>query len=475
MNEDYLANVRPTARQISWQRMEMYGFIHFGMNTMTDREWGLGHEDPKIFNPNNLDVDQWLDALQSAGMTGVILTCKHHDGFCLWPSKYTKHTIASSPYKNGKGDIVREVSESAYRHNMKFGVYLSPWDRTESSYGTGKVYNDFYINQLVELLTHYGPIFSVWLDGACGEGENGKTQTYDWQRIYNTVRALQPDAVISVCGPDVRWCGNEAGHTRSNEWSVLPTELRSAELTSSKSQQSDDGKFSRKFASTDEDLGSRKALAHYEGDFAWYPAEVDTSIRKGWFHHDNEDNNVRSSDELFDIWCKSVGGNSTLLLNVPPTRHGLLADSDVKILKELGDKIRKFHGRELRDYEALSIQVLSPNAYEGNPKYLVDRKQGTELSSSKPIDFRMVFTEPTYIDGLVIEEDISKGQHVETAEIHVIDEYGVNHHVSDVHAIGYRKILRFDAIRAVSLTVRITSIRQYVALQSCYPLVAQDE
>lgn len=208
MNEDYLANVRPTARQISWQRMEMYGFIHFGMNTMTDREWGLGREDPKIFNPDNLDVDQWLDALQSAGMTGVILTCKHHDGFCLWPSKYTKHTIASSPYKNGKGDIVREVSESAYRHNMKFGVYLSPWDRTESSYGTGKVYNDFYINQLVELLTHYGPIFSVWLDGACGEGENGKTQTYDWQRIYNTVRALQPDAVISVCGPDVRWCGN---------------------------------------------------------------------------------------------------------------------------------------------------------------------------------------------------------------------------------------------------------------------------
>ena len=203
INEDYLANIRPTHRQLQWQKMEMYAFIHFGMNTMTDREWGEGHEDPALFNPGNVDVDQWMRALVSAGMTGVILTCKHHDGFCLWPSAYTRHSVASSPWKGGKGDLVREVSDAAARHGLKFGVYLSPWDMTEPTYGQGEPYNDFYINQLIELLTHYGPVFSVWLDGACGEGPNGKVQVYDWQRIYDTVRALAPEAVISVCGPDV--------------------------------------------------------------------------------------------------------------------------------------------------------------------------------------------------------------------------------------------------------------------------------
>ena len=178
----YLANVRPSSRQLAWQRMEMYAFVHFGMNTMTDREWGLGHEDPARFNPSNVDVDQWMSALEAGGMTGVILTCKHHDGFCLWPSKLTAHTIAASPWRNGEGDLVRDVSEAARRHGMKFGVYLSPWDRTEATYGRGKAYDDFYVGQLTELLTRYGPIFSVWLDGANGEGGNGKTQYYDWNR-----------------------------------------------------------------------------------------------------------------------------------------------------------------------------------------------------------------------------------------------------------------------------------------------------
>ena len=180
INEDYLANIRPTHRQLQWQKMEMYAFIHFGMNTMTDREWGEGHEDPALFNPGSVDVDQWMRALVSAGMSGVILTCKHHDGFCLWPSAYTKHSVESSPWKGGRGDLVREVSDAAARHGLKFGVYLSPWDMTEPTYGQGEAYNDFYINQLIELLTHSGPVFSVWLDGACGEGPNGKVQVYDW-------------------------------------------------------------------------------------------------------------------------------------------------------------------------------------------------------------------------------------------------------------------------------------------------------
>lgn len=473
MNKNYLANVKPAARQIAWQSMEMYGFIHFGMNTMTNREWGLGHEDPSLFNPDKINVDQWLDALKSAGMTGVILTCKHHDGFCLWPSAYTKHTLQYSPFKNGKGDIVREVSESARKHHMKFGIYLSPWDRTEKSYGTGKAYNDFYINQLVELLTSYGPIFSVWLDGACGEGENGKTQAYDWQRIYDTIRALQPEAVISVCGPDVRWCGNEAGYARANEWSVLPTELRSAETVASKSQKADDGEFSRQFSSTDEDLGSIKVLDSYEGSLCWYPAEVDTSIRKGWFYHESDDDTVRSADELFDIWCKSVGGNSTLLLNVPPNSHGLIADVDVKVLQEFGQKISDFNKRALRDSKEVKISVENPTDYEGDLQALLNRNQEEVFCCNKPIGLFIEFSNPLIIDALVLEEDIRRGQHIEKVKISITDVDGVEHCVSEVESVGYRRIIRFSAIYAASLRVRITDIRQYFALKSCYPVLAK--
>ena len=334
---EYLANVRPSSRQLAWQRMEMYAFVHFGMNTMTDREWGLGHEDPARCNPSNVDVDQWMSALEAGGMTGVILTCKHHDGFCLWPSKLTAHTIAASPWRNGEGDLVRDVSEAARRHGMKFGVYLSPWDRTEATYGRGKAYDDFYVGQLTELLTRYGPIFSVWLDGANGEGENGKTQYYDWNRYYNVIRSLQPDAVISVCGPDVRWAGNEAGHVRENEWSVVPTRLRSAELTMENSQQEDDASFALTVRSQNDDLGSRAAVAKYGDALSWYPAEVDTSIRPGWFYHQYEDDKVKNADQLFKLWLSAVGGNSSLLLNVPPSPEGRFAEPDVQALEGLRD------------------------------------------------------------------------------------------------------------------------------------------
>ena len=339
---EYLANVRPSSRQLAWQRMEMYAFVHFGMNTMTDREWGLGHEDPARFNPSNVDVDQWMSALEAGGMTGVILTCKHHDGFCLWPSKLTAHTIAASPWRNGEGDLVRDVSEAARRHGMKFGVYLSPWDRTEATYGRGKAYDDFYVGQLTELLTRYGPIFSVWLDGANGEGENGKTQYYDWNRYYNVIRSLQPDAVISVCGPDVRWAGNEAGHVRENEWSVVPTRLRSAELTMENSQQEDDASFALAVRSQNDDLGSRAAVAKYGDALSWYPAEVDTSIRPGWFYHQYEDDKVKNADQLFKLWLSAVGGNSSLLLNVPPSPEGRFAEPDVQALEGLGRRIKAF-------------------------------------------------------------------------------------------------------------------------------------
>lgn len=204
------------------QQLEFYGFFHYTINTYTGKEWGDGTESPSLFFLEQFNPSQWVRAIKSAGMKGAILTCKHHDGFCLWPSRYTGHTIAASPYKNGAGDIVKEVLEACRREGLKFGVYLSPWDRNHPSYGQGKAYDDCFVNQLIELLTKYGEFFCVWLDGACGEGKNGKIQQYDWLRYYDTIRCLQPDACISVTGPDVRWCGNEAADTRKEEWSVVP-------------------------------------------------------------------------------------------------------------------------------------------------------------------------------------------------------------------------------------------------------------
>lgn len=287
-----LTAVRPSERQLAWQAMEFYSFVHFGMNSMTDREWGVGHEDPGLFDPSSLDVDQWMSAFVAAGMTGVIITAKHHDGFCLWPSRVTAHSVASSPWLEGRGDLLRQISDSAAAHGLKLGIYLSPWDRTEASYGSGSAYDDFFVAQLEEVLGEYGPVFSVWFDGANGEGANGRVQEYDWDRYYATIRRLQPGAVISVCGPDVRWCGNEAGHTRASEWSVVPAGLRDVERIADKSQQIDDGEFSRAVRSDDDDLGSRAALGGHLDDLIWYPAEVNTSIRPGWFYHRNEDDRV---------------------------------------------------------------------------------------------------------------------------------------------------------------------------------------
>ena len=254
-------SVAPSPRQLAWQELEFYGFLHFGMNTFTGREWGDGTASPACFDPAQLDAEQWAAALKSAGMRGAILTCKHHDGFCLWPSAHTDYSVKHAPWKGGKGDVVGEVAAACRKAGLKFGVYLSPWDRHDARYGSGKPYDDYYVAQLTELLTGYGELFCVWLDGACGEGPNGKRQAYDWPRYYETIRALQPGAVISVCGPDVRWCGNEAGHCRPSEWSVVPAQLRDAAYTAQRSQQADDAAFARRVSREDEDLGSRAALA----------------------------------------------------------------------------------------------------------------------------------------------------------------------------------------------------------------------
>ncbi|GEC03865.1 alpha-L-fucosidase [Streptomyces spinoverrucosus] len=450
-----LAAVRPSERQLTWQTMEFYGFIHFGMNTVTDREWGEGHDDPALFDPAGLDADQWVATLKSAGMTGVILTCKHHDGFCLWPSDVTAYSVASSPWLGGQGDVVAEVAAAARRHGLRFGIYLSPWDRHDASYGSGTAYDDFYVAQLTELLTRYGPVFSVWLDGANGEGPNGKVQVYDWERYYAVVRELQPDAVISVCGPDVRWCGNEAGDTRPDEWSVVPRALQDAERTADRSQQTDDGTFARLVRNDDRDLGSRTALAGHEDDLVWYPAEVNTSIRPGWFHHPAEDAQVRPVDELFTIYLRAVGGNSCFLLNVPPARDGRIRDTDVAVLERLGRRIEDFRARRIEATATVS---------SGTPGDIATAWPGAGRTPWRPDDtdprpgVTLAFGRPRPVEAVVVGEDITQGQRIEHVVVRGRRD-GRWTTLAEAHAVGYQRILTFAPTEVDAVLVEVTEAR----------------
>lgn len=454
--------VVPTARQVTWQEREFTGFIHFGMNTMTDREWGLGHEDPRLFDPAAVDVNQWMRELRSGGMRGVILTAKHHDGFCLWPSAHTRHSVASSPWRDGRGDLVKDAAEAAARHGLAFGVYLSPWDRTDARYGTGRAYDDFFVAQLTELLTDYGPISTVWLDGANGEGPDGNVQLYDWDRYYEVVRRLQPDAVISVCGPDVRWCGNEAGHTRAEEWSVVPASLRDAERIASRSQQSDDSGFARLVRSDEEDLGSRAALAASEDPLIWYPAEVNTSIRPGWFHHPAEDTVVRGADELFEIYLRSVGGNSGFLLNVPPTRDGVIAEPDVAVLRRLGALIADLTARDVAPTASVEIDS-GPRPLPGVDD-VWEPRIGQALHLSWP--------EAVTVDAVMLGEDIVHGQQIDGLIVDAETDGGDVVPIARAASIGYRRILSFSPLALRSLRVRVVSARGPVRVNTLRVLAA---
>jgi alpha-L-fucosidase len=322
------ARPRPSPSQLAWQRDERALFIHFGVNTFTNREWGDGTEDPALFDPSSLDARQWARAARAGGFRAMILTAKHHDGFCLWPTATTKHSVAASPWRDGRGDVVRAFVEACRAEGLRPGLYLSPWDRNAKVYGT-PAYNDFYCDQLTELLTRYGPLAEVWFDGANGEGPNGKKQAYDWARYFALVRRLQPKAVMfSDAGPDVRWCGNEAGVAGDPNWSTVdPTAVPYPGASAP---------------------GVRDALQH--GDplgSVWRPAEADVSIRPGWFYHPAENGKVRSVDDLVGLYFTSVGRNSKLLLNVPPTPAGLLHETDVSRLAGMRRALDRLFAEDL--------------------------------------------------------------------------------------------------------------------------------
>lgn len=422
---DLYTSIVPNRRQLIIQDMKYYAFVHYGMNTFTNREWGDGKESESIFNPKKQNTDQWCEAIAAAGMKGVILTCKHHDGFCLWPTKTTEHSIKNSPYKNGKGDVVREVSESCKKYGLKFGVYLSPWDRNAECYGT-PAYNDFYIAQLTELLTNYGDIFMLWMDGACGAASDGKpVQKYDFERIWNTAVKLQPDIVLSDCAPDVRWIGNESGKTRESEWNVVPK----FEFGEQNFQASDDMKdFQKRCRDVMlPDMGSREFLANFD-EFIWYPAEVDVSIRLGWFYHPLQRFTLKSLNHLMKIYYNSAGNNALMLLNIPPNKNGLLAKSDVKRLRQMGKWLKK-------EDELLISDVKTEKSEDGFEISLKFPKQS--------------------VDRVRLSEDTTKSQRVERFSI-----YADGKKLFGGTIIGFSKIAVFEPTVTDNLTIKIEECRK---------------
>ena len=434
-----IAQVRPDARQVAWQKLELTAFVHFGPNTFNDREWGNGKEDPKVFNPTKLDCRQWARTLKEAGFKLAILTAKHHDGFCLWPTKYTKHSVASSPWKDGKGDLCREFADACRAEGLQVGFYLSPWDRHEPSYGTD-AYNDFFVGQLDELFENYGPIEEIWFDGACGEGPNGKRQNYDWARYYATIRKHNPNCVIAVSGPDVRWVGNESGLARQSEWSVIPAEAVNNEAVREGfapfhfdgqdiAEQALRAQRQEKLTANSPTLGALEEVL-LSNHCVWYPAECDVSIRPGWFWHAQQDGQVKSLEKLISIYDQSVGRNAVLLLNIPPTTEGLFHANDVQRLKEFGEAIRKTFGTNL-------------------------------LGEVKPGQTEVTLAQPIRVDTLVAQEDITQGQVVEHFHFEVkrpgSDKWET---LAGATTIGHKRILRLkEPLDIIALRLVIDETR----------------
>lgn len=445
------ANILPTPRQLRWQKLELTAFFHFGVNTFTDSEWGSGKESPEIFNPEKLDAGQWVKTVKDAGFKQVILTAKHHDGFCLWPTKTTQHSVKSSPWKNGRGDVVKDVAEACKKQNIGFGVYLSPWDRNSSLYGTEE-YNDFFVAQLTELLTQYGRIDEVWFDGANGEGPNGKKQVYDFERWYQLIRKLQPTAVIAVMGPDVRWVGTESGYGRETEWSVVPVNNLDPSATASNSQQGI--AFKPQGDMMGDVLGGRSEIRNAKG-LAWYPAETDVSIRPGWFYHSTEDNQIKSPEKLLDIYFNSVGRNSVLLLNIPPDKDGLISDADIKTLKAWTALRTNIFENNL----AAGAKIISPNGT--NTKSLLDNHyetywttKGKDTSATIEIQLK---NKPTF-NVLMLQENISTGQRIEHFTLEYWDGNGWKK-VAEGTTVGYKRLLQFPDIKAEKIRINIISSR----------------
>ncbi len=428
----------PTARQLEWQKSELSLFLHFGMNTFTNREWGTGSEDPALFHPARLDAGQWIDLAKAVGFGRVILTAKHHDGFCLWPSRYTGHSVQNSPWKSGRGDVVGEFIRAGLKAGLKTGLYLSPWDRHEPSYGDSPAYNTFYAGQLRELLTGYGPVSEVWFDGACGEGPNGKKQIYDFAMYWAMVRQLQPGAVMfSDEGPDVRWIGNENGFAGGTCWAMM-------DRSKVKVGNADTG-----YLNTGDESGPD-----------WVPGECDVSIRKGWFWHPDEA--PKPLAELLDIYFKSVGRNGILLLNVPPNREGRIDDRDARRLMELRSALDRIFSKDFSRSRVNRAESVRGGAMDDfGPGMASDGRADTFWSPDDTVRSGWIEADlgrPVSFNVIRIEEPAAYGQRIRKYRVEIPDGAAWST-IANGTTVGRKKLDRFPPVTADRVRVVIEDAR----------------
>ncbi len=421
---------KPTKAQLAWHGMEFYLFMHFGPNTFTDLEWGHGNEKEEIFNPAKLDCNQWCRVAKAAGAKGIIITAKHHDGFCLWPSKFSKHTVRESKWKDGNGDVLKELSAACKKYGLKFGVYISPWDRNHPDYGS-EIYNDVFVNMMTEIFTNYGPIWELWWDGANGEGPNGKKQVYDWERFKKTVRQLSPNTVIfSDVGPDIRWCGNENGIAGTTNWNTLNI----------------DGFEPGLHAPTTDTLNAGNVNGKY-----WIPAECDVSIRPGWFYHKAEDDKVKTPEQLFQLYLKSVGRGANLLLNVPPDGNGLIS---------------KFDSAALVGFKKLRDLSFGKNLAKNGSGYRVagwGADYTNKLTDGKKETFEVVslfnamgieFKNSRKINCIILKENIKNGQRNKSVVLEFFNDTTKLHQEIAGTTIGNKRIFTFSTLNVNRIVLR---------------------
>lgn len=425
----------PTAAQLEWQYDELRMFLHFGPNTFTDREWGAGDENPSVFNPARLDTGQWVQVAREAGFRTLILTAKHHDGFCLWPSRYTRHSVASSSWESGRGDVVKALAEAARTQGVKVGLYLSPWDRHEPTYGNENAYNGYYLGQLRELLTKYGPISEVWFDGA--KGKDARDMNYDFHAFWSLVRQLQPGAVMfSDAGPDVRWIGNERGYAGETNWSTFDRSRVTI------------GKADVSYLNRGDPNGPD-----------WVPGECDTSIRKGWFWHPAEQ--PKSLDDLLDVYFKSVGRNAVLLLNVPPDRKGRLDRADVARLMEFKNALDSIFTRNL----ALNKPAVADNVRGGSPDFAAARAADNDIQTYWCTDdglltgiLELDLGGETEFNIVQLQEPIALGQRIKAYRVEALTA-GAWKQVVRGTTIGHKRLDRIEPIKAVRVRLVVEDSR----------------
>lgn len=460
MDKAYLfANfAKPSPRQIEWQKTEFYALISYGLPVFTSAKYGGGFTPPVVFCPEDINTDSWCELAKNAGMNAVVLTCKHYDGFCLWPTAHTDYSVRNSNWMDGRGDVVRLVADSCRKYGLKFGVYIAPWDMHESTYGQGKAYDDYFCNLLTELLTNYGDIFCVWLDGICDSSET-RVQKYDWARYYKVIRELMPNAVISFMGPDVRWSGNENGVTRAQEWSPVPAYHGIYEDGTTEPSR---GKKPGNIMSLD--IGSRKAIKKEE-KFIWYPCEVSLPMRKHWFYDEDDKYSVKTKDKLLTLYFNTVGNNSCLMLGLSPNKRGVIEEVDSQILTAFGKDLKMmFTGNIVDSGASLRASSEDGDAAAENLKKPEMTAFWRPSKADKMPELTIEFQKEELFDKIVLSENIGNGQHIEEFMILALNEKNKWTPIYKGTSVGYKRICSIKPLRCKALRIVFGEYRDFFEL-----------